>query len=279
MNIKILMCCHKSFSTVPPLCIPIQGGRAVNPPMNGISGDDSGDNISGKNHEYCELTVLYYAWKNETADYFGFCHYRRFFCFDERVKYPYLALGKLTAKQRSNYLGTSERIESLCSEFDVIVLRSEDMGMTVREHYCSSAFHHAEDLELFLKIIGDKAPQLIDSANEYMSQNSQYFCNMFIMQREYFNEYCELLFPLLEEFDCRKTMHGSFQDDRTDGYLGERFVGIYITYIRNRGDKVKELPRLDIDCTLKKRLLYRLLPPQSKRRLWLKKIVKGIQKK
>lgn len=279
MNIKIFLCCHKSFSIIPPLCIPIQGGRAVNSSIPGISGDDYGDNISGKNHEYCELTVQYYAWKNETADYYGFCHYRRFFCLNECVRYPYLALGKVTAKRYRNYLGTSERIESLCSEFDVIVPRSESIGITVREHYRNSAYHHAEDLELFLSILYVKTPYLIDSANEYMSQNRQYFCNMFIMRKDHFNEYCELLFPLLEEFDRRKTMHGSFHDDRTDGYLGERFVGIYITYIRNRGDKIKELPRLDIDCTMKKRLLYRLLPPQSKLRVWTRKMIKKIRNK
>jgi hypothetical protein len=93
------------------------------------------------------------------------------------------------------------------------------------------------------------------------------------MRKELFNEYCEFLFPLLEEFDKRKTMHGSFQDDRTDGYLGERFLGIFIFYIQNRGDRIKELSRIDIDCTVKKRMLYRLFPPQSKRRKQIKKIV------
>ena len=101
---------------------------------------------------------------------------------------------------------------------------------------------------------------------------------MFIMRRELFNEYCGLLFPLLEEFDRRKTLHGSFQDDRTDGYLGERFVGIFAAYCRTRGMKIKELPRLDISCTMKKRLMFKLFPPQSKRRFLAKKLVKTAHK-
>ena len=278
MNIKIFLCCHKSFSIVPPLCIPIQGGRAINLAVPGVMGDDCGDSISEKNREYCELTVQYYAWKNENLDYYGFCHYRRFFCFDESVRYPYLALGKLSEKQQKRFLGDLQTAERLCESFDMILPRSEDMGVTVKEHYCTSAHHHSEDLALFMDIIGEKAPHLLPFAEEYLPQTKQYFCNMFIMRRELFNEYCGLLFPLLEEFDRRKTPHGSFQDDRTDGYLGERFVGIFAAYCRTRGMKIKELPRLDISCAMKKRLMFKLFPPQSKRRFLAKKLVKTAHK-
>ena len=45
--------------------------------------DNEGDNISFKNKSYCELTTQYWAWKNQTADYYGFCHYRRYFSFSK----------------------------------------------------------------------------------------------------------------------------------------------------------------------------------------------------
>lgn len=273
MNIKIFMCCHESFRIVPPLCIPIQGGKAINPPINGITGDDSGDNISDKNHEYCELTVQYYAWKNEYADFYGFCHYRRFLCFDESVPLPYLAFGKMTSERLGKYISSSQEIEQMCKDCDIIIPRSEDMGISVYEHYSTSRFHYKEDLELFVEIISERTPFLVPFVNDYLSQNRQYFCNMFIMRREVFCEYCELLFPLLAEFDRRKTKHGSFQDDRTDGYLSERFVGIFVAYSRSKGYKIKEILRLDINCSLNKWLLVKLFPPQSKRRFLLKRIV------
>ena len=94
------------------------------------------------------------------------------------------------------------------------------------------------------------------------------------MSRELFFSYCEILFPLLEEFDRRKTMHGDFQSDRTDGYLGEVFTGIYITYCRTGGARIKELPRLDVSCSAKKQLLCALLPPESRRRFLAKKLAK-----
>ena len=43
--------------------------------------DNDGENISSKNPMYCELTAQYWAWKNADADYYGFCHYRRYFDF------------------------------------------------------------------------------------------------------------------------------------------------------------------------------------------------------
>ena len=43
--------------------------------------DNTGDHISNRNRFYCELTTQYWAWKNMDADYYGFCHYRRYFSF------------------------------------------------------------------------------------------------------------------------------------------------------------------------------------------------------
>lgn len=273
-EINIFMCCHKGYELIPPLCRPVQCGASLNPPVKGAVPDNTGDNISEKNREYCELTAHYFAWKNLKADYYGFCHYRRLFCGDERVKKPYLALKALP---KSRLLGDESFWKKLIPQYDIIIPRAEDMGLSCREHYCTAKYHYAEDLELFLRILGEKAPELSETAESYLGQNRQYFCNMFIMSREYFFRYCEMLFPTLEEFDRRKNLHGDFQSDRTDGYLGELFTGIYTTYCKGQGARIKELPRLDICCSRKKRLSCALLPPESRRRFIAKKLVKKIR--
>lgn len=275
-DIKIFMCCHKPFEFVPPMCTPIQCGSALHEKICGAVYDDNGDNISEKNPEYCELTAHYYAWKNIEADYYGFCHYRRFFCFDERVSKPYLAKKGLSGKD-FKLLGTEKLIKELVESNDMIVPRSEDMGVPVRRHYETSKYHFADDLALFVNILADKFPYLKPFADDYLSQTKQYFCNMFVMKRELFFDYCEKLFGILSEFDERKSLHGDFQSDRTDGFLGEIFTGIYIAYCRKNGAKILELPRIDVDCGFKKRAGYLILPPESKRRFLAKKVVKKLR--
>ena len=83
MNVKILVCCHKKdvFATQYPY-LPIQVGKAISNIDLGIRGDDTGDNISNKNASYCEMTGMYWAWKNlKNVDVIGLCHYRRYFDF------------------------------------------------------------------------------------------------------------------------------------------------------------------------------------------------------
>ena len=80
---KIIVCAHKKdFVMDNELYMPLQVGKATSKVDLGFQGDDTGDNISAKNPNYCELTGLYWAWKNlKDVDYIGLAHYRRYFDF------------------------------------------------------------------------------------------------------------------------------------------------------------------------------------------------------
>ena len=72
--------------------MPIHCGKALSSVDLGIQGDNEVngqpcDNISDKNETYCELTAMYWAWKNikkiyPDIEYIGLNHYRRYFDFD-----------------------------------------------------------------------------------------------------------------------------------------------------------------------------------------------------
>ena len=75
-NIKLLVAMHKAYC-LPEDAVyaPIQVGGVHIPGMENALRDDTGENISNKNRSYCELTALYWGWKNLQADYLGLVHY------------------------------------------------------------------------------------------------------------------------------------------------------------------------------------------------------------
>ena len=79
MSIKIFVMTHKQFEDpTDSMYVPLQVGHAISPEL-GYLADDTGDNISRKNKSFCELTGIYWLWKNfHTCDYIGICHYRRY---------------------------------------------------------------------------------------------------------------------------------------------------------------------------------------------------------
>ena len=86
MDIKLIVATHKKYwMPEDPMYLPIHVGAEGKTDENGSPldlgyvKDNTGDNISSKNANYCELTGLYWAWKNLTADYIGLVHYRRQF--------------------------------------------------------------------------------------------------------------------------------------------------------------------------------------------------------
>lgn len=274
-DIKLFVCCHQQVQ-VPkhPLLIPIQVGAALaDGRFPGYLHDDTGDNISAKNRSYCELTAQYWAWKNVEAGYYGFFHYRRYLYPDRKAKLPYRVEREATLPLMER-LGYAE-FEQLIRQYDLIVPKGENMYVSVREHYANAPYHHRGDLELAEQIVRERHPETVPALETYLSGTVCYFGNIYIMRREIFHDYCAWLFSILEEFDRRtKPLQYAAQEQRVDGYLAERLLGIYISLRRNKL-KLLELPRVHFYSRGKyaqRKVLNTVLPPGSVQRSLVKKL-------
>ena len=91
--------------------------------------------------------------------------------------------------------------------------------------------------ERMVRILKKRRPEYAAACDRYMDSKYIYFCNMYIMRREYFQAYMEWLFPLLEEFEAGKGFHGCGAGQaRITGYLAERLFGVYYTWLREQGE-------------------------------------------
>ena len=123
-----------------PLYVNVRCGAVYdkrNPEEYGhILGDNTGDNISEKKYRYSELTVQYWAWKNQNADYYGLCHYRRYLIFRnacddyERDQRDQVQCNYLN-KENEKTLTLEERFAHL----EQIVARMEDADVSLDEAF------------------------------------------------------------------------------------------------------------------------------------------------
>ena len=83
-DVKVIVATHKKYYMPnDKLYLPVQVGASGKNSI-GYQRDDEGENISEKNPYYCELTGLYWAWKNLDVEYIGLCHYRRYFTLSKK---------------------------------------------------------------------------------------------------------------------------------------------------------------------------------------------------
>jgi len=244
-GIKIFVVCHKP-AVVPDnkLLYPIQVGSALaKNRLPGMLHDDEGtDNISAKNKSYCELTAHYYAWKNCDAEYYGFFHYRRYFSFNPELisndGWGNIAFDNLNNSVAEQIHLNEEDMEKTIRRYDYITVKGRKIQTSIYDEYGIADFQNRSDLDTALEILKEKFPQYQNAAAAYMNSNIAYECNMFIAKKDIFNQYCEMVFGVLEECEKRidTTWYGQ-QEYRVFGYLAERLTGIFSYYLINETNK------------------------------------------
>ena len=203
--------------------------------------DDTGDNIADSNPTFCELTTQYWAWRNVDAEYYGFCHYRRYFDFsnEEHEENPWEKVieGRINRASQERYGLDDKTIAAAIDGWDVVTTKAEDLRAypenykSVYEHYQRAPYLKIEHLDRMIAILEEEHPDYASDAKRYLQGNKSCFCNMFIMRKSLFDRYCAWLFPLLHRFVAQwDTSHLSKEALRTPGHLAERLFNIWLAH-------------------------------------------------
>lgn len=232
-KVKILVCCHKAdVSYSDDIYLPIHVGKALSDEDLGIQGDDTGDNISAKNASFCELTGLYWAWKNlKDVDYIGLCHYRRYFNFNE--KGTFLSHRTIIPSEKLPLIKLSLPVLSkIFSRHKAIIAKRRFFQYSMYVEYCT--VQSSSDFRKLTDVINELYPEYSYDWERFVYYSNGFSCyNMFVMSRERLDHYCKWLFDIL--FEVEKRIDISAYDDsqkRVFGYLGEYLLFLYVKHNR-----------------------------------------------
>ena len=213
-SIKIIIACHRECPVPDAPCyLPVEAGAALHAKaIPGFTPDDTGDNISEKNENYCELTALYWAWKNLDADTIGLVHYRRFFSKNRLTK-------RIAAE--ADFRKALEKAPV------ILPVKRRYWIETIYSQYIHA--HHEQDLAVTRAVIAERCPEYLAAYDRKMRRRSGHAFNMLVMRRDLFEAYCSWLFPVL--FEAEKRLNISFYDAynrRVFGFIAERLLDVWI---------------------------------------------------
>lgn len=153
MDIKILVAAHKKYRMpTDHMYIPVHVGKEGKEDL-GYVGDNTGDSISIMNPRLCELTGIYWAWKNLQADYIGLVHYRRHFTAKNVFK-------QLVCKDKFQLIASQKEIEKVLCTTDVIVPNKRKYYIeTIESHFLHLPYTFEKDYRILEEVIHEKTPE------------------------------------------------------------------------------------------------------------------------
>ncbi len=258
MNAKIFVVCHDPKQIDERIFqypyVPICVGERKDEFSSRFLRDDNGDSIADKNAVYNEMTAVYSVYKRldefKDVDLIGFVHYRRFFAFLHNAKI-YNERSKFTDEFFDEIKLDENTLNEIFAKYDFIA-PVPAYRESVEENFKKA---HGDDLRIINEIIDEQYPEFSAAENEYFCGNKAYFFNMFVFKKDTFKRYCELIFPILFEYERKR----GNKDDRM--FVSERLTGAFITLLKKEGQKGCFLP---VTCVLKKANLKQSLKSAKK---------------
>ncbi len=206
---------HKQFNC-PKLkgYIPIYVGGAY--AGEGVS-DAAGDNIAHKNANFCELTALYWLWKNVDDEYIGLVHYRRYF-------------GKSNFSRSVKDIYTYNELINKLQGHDIVLPYVECFKQSAKEE-CILNSCSSQNFKSLRDVVQRLYPEYVNDFDCFFAQNKSVLFNMFFCKKSVIDGYCKWLFDIL--FELEKVADLSDCDayrQRLYGFLSERLLNVWVKH-------------------------------------------------
>ena len=180
--------------------------------------DYIGDNISNKNKNYCELTALYWIYKNDkTSEIISFEHYRRMF---------YKGL-------RINYLNKKDIEKIFNKDYDIILPKENTTDIFHKNNIYKlySLDHYKEDLDLCREAISNLYPEYLSSFDNVIYGFKMTYFNMFITTKELLDNYAKWIFNVFDYVENIIDLKGRTDyQKRVFGFLSERLFNVWLKH-------------------------------------------------
>jgi hypothetical protein len=230
--------------------VPLQVNKQATKLQLGYASDDTGENIAERNATFCELTALYWIWKqlpNIQSSYIGLCHYRRYFIeksapsltqkisalFHSKKKKETIdmPLGNEALQLASSLKAQAQMLHYLQEGNVVLPLKKDfrirkDLVFTIKDQFVYT--HLMEDWLTLEEAVKKTHPAYTQSLQFFHQQTSLHCYNMFVGSKAFVQGYCEWLFPVLFEIERNIQLSAYPYQRRVIGFMGERLLNLYI---------------------------------------------------
>lgn len=211
---------------VPAWVQAIQVGAALTDERVAALTDDIGENISARNVNYCELTALYWIWKNRLAGaHVETAHTSEVIGIHAPSSDAYAGVYQY---RRLLDINDAQLAHLAAYDVDVVLPYPTMCEPDIFEHH--ERYVKSSDWDAMVQALGELHPEYMETYHRIIKGNYMYNYNILLAKETVLCDYCAWLFPILERTEELSDPKGWERADRYIGYLGENLETLYFMH-------------------------------------------------
>ena len=219
---------YKILDKLPSYIVPVGLGENVFP--NNWKIEKNGKNISHLNKYYAQLTMYYWIWQNKleelhSDDFVGFCEHRLLWLnklYQNKQKFSPHSLYNKLLKTKNHIFNNKEIILP-----QPIIYKKKNLF---------EDFEEVHGKKILKEVITFLPKEHQVAFNHHLQKNTLHIGNMFITKKKYFEEYCELIFPWVDQCYkyCLDQNLCNGYNIRLPVFLAERFSSYWMSEFKSK---------------------------------------------